>query len=146
MKHLLSAIFFSVCVCVCARMCISSCHSSPLCIWSLCVALASLSTCTTVLYVYTILTGNGCVFTLELIVSPHRLLLSTMLRTCLSAAVGCFKAGDTIVSELVSTWVFVFQRCEKRKEVLLSGQCGVTQLWSVPICSLFRLVQALLNV
>lgn len=100
--------------------------SSHLCIWSLCVDIA---VSTTALCVYTLLAVNGCVFTLDLIVSPPGLLLSTMFRTCLSAAVGCFKGGDTFVAELVSTWVFVFWRLGKEERNSLSGQCGPTQMW-----------------
>lgn len=50
------------------------------------------------------MTGNGRVFTLDLIVSPPMLLLSTMFRTCLSAAVwGASKPGIPFVAEFVST-------------------------------------------
>lgn len=83
--------------------------SSHLCVWQLWV-------CTTALRVYTLLAVNGCVFTLDLIVSPPRLLLSTMFGTCLSAAVGRFKAGDTFVAVLVSAWVFVFWSLGKKKK------------------------------
>lgn len=89
--------------------------SSHLCTWQLWVEVAVR---TTALCVYTLLAVNGCVFTLDLIVSPPRLLLSTMFGTCLSAAVGCFKAGDTFVAVLVPAWVFVFWSLGEKKEIL----------------------------
>ncbi len=79
--------------------------------------------------VYTVLAGNGRVFILDLIVSLPGLLLSAMLRTCLSAAVGFFKAGDTFVAKLVSTCVFVFWRLGRQERNPLSGHCGPTHMW-----------------
>lgn len=95
--------------------------------------LITLSKCSSLEQLHSVFTINcpvmGTVFTLDLTVSSPGLLLFSMFRACLSAAVGCFKAWDTFVSELVSTWVFVSQRLGREEGNPLSGQCAPTQMW-----------------